>query len=103
MNDSRPAQAVRPHDLPDAEALLAGTLALMTGYSHAQPECPMRPLMAAKLARNLSALSRHPDLSDPMKSVLGSMCRRWQQAATAVPATPSIDRSLWHHLAATVQ
>jgi len=33
--------------LPCAEALLAGTLALMTAYAQGSPSCRGRPLMAA--------------------------------------------------------
>jgi hypothetical protein len=88
--------------IPEAEALLAGTLALMTGYSHAQAQCPMRPLIAAKLARNLSVLARHPDLSDPMRNVIRQMYRRWHETASAAPAQ-STDRELWHPLSPTLQ
>jgi hypothetical protein len=53
------AGAADAQGLPLAEALLAGTLALMTG--HAQACCEgQRALMAKKIIANLFMLSRHP-------------------------------------------
>lgn len=81
--------------LPDAEAVLAGTLALMTG--HAQSGCPQRRLlMALKIRHNLDQLQRHPDLGAPLRIVLQRLCHAWGTLAGGLPAAagqPDPDRS----------
>jgi hypothetical protein len=72
------------HELPAVEAVLAGTLALMTGYSQAllaelNPE--HRVLMGRKIGNNLALLAEHPQLSAPFQTVLGGLQRRWTQMA----------------------
>jgi hypothetical protein len=72
-----------------AEALLAGTVALMTAWAH---PCPCaadealkhRWLIARKLASNLGFLSRHPALSPPLRRVMAQAQAAW--AGTAVEA-----------------
>ena len=82
--------------LPCAEALLAGTLALMTG--HAQACCDNhRQLMNAKIFANLSQLGEHPILSPQFRAALRNLRTHWevmrrQQAATATGSDPR----LWH-------
>ena len=51
------------HELPSIEAVLAGTLALMTGYSQAlqaEHDPAQRLRMGGKIGDNLSLLSDHP-------------------------------------------
>lgn len=99
------------YTLPSVEALLAGTLALMTGYAQSAPECSHRAVMAAKLVSHLFCLSGHPQLSPPMQTMLANLCTRWQievenGAATAANATtPTALRPtpLWHPVPASVQ
>lgn len=94
------------YTLPSVEALLAGTLALMTGYAQSARECPHRPLMARKLVSNLLYLSAHPQLSPPMQTMLSNLRTRWQlelesnAEALAAEATPT---PLWHPVPARVQ
>lgn len=89
------------HTLPSVEALMAGTLALLTGYAQSAPDCTHRPLMARKLVSNLFFLSEHPQLSPAMRSTLANLRTRWQldieQASTTQPG------ALWHPAAASVQ
>lgn len=71
-------------ELPAVEAVLAGTLALMTGYSQAllaelHPE--HRVLMGRKIGNNLALLAEHPQLSTPFQTMLGGLQRRWAQMA----------------------
>lgn len=103
MNNTTPPPS--DETLPSADALLAGTLALMTGYSYARNGCPMRPLMAAKLARNLAVLSRHPEISSPMRAVLGNLLIRWQQGAVNTDSQESSQQgtALWHRPPGLVQ
>ncbi|MFT3719538.1 hypothetical protein [Pseudorhodoferax sp.] len=84
------------YGLPGAEALLAGTLALMTG--HAQACCAgQRALMARKVADNLDALARHAGLSAEFRSMAVGLQRRWDEQGRgsdhAVRLPPSV---LWH-------
>ena len=66
------------YEMPCAEAVLAGTLALMTG--HAQSCCQAhRELMAHKVVSNLFILSQHPILSPGFKSMLFNLQARWSQ------------------------
>lgn len=74
-----------PHDdeveLPALEAVLAGTLALMTGYGQAL-QADVNPghrlAMGAKVAHNLGLLAGHPQLSDNFRTVLARLGRHWQ-------------------------
>ena len=76
------------YSLPPIEALLAGTLALMTGCAqHSGPVC-QRELMVGKVVSNLSELSQHPALSPPMRVLLGRLNARWllELGSAAVPS-----------------
>ena len=73
------------YTLPTAEALLAGTLALMTGC--AQGTDGQRGLMSAKIAHNLAQLSEHAALSSEMRRVLARLQTRWQTPRGGRPAS----------------
>ena len=69
------------HELPSVEAVLAGTLALMTGYSQALQAAldPRQRLkMGEKIGTNLSLLVDHPLLSLGFRQVLLGLQGRWQ-------------------------
>jgi hypothetical protein len=77
---SRPAADIEEHELPSVEAMLAGTLALMTGYSQAlQAELDPRGRVALgdKIAANLALLLEHPLLSCGFREVLNGLRQRW--------------------------
>ncbi|WP_372658508.1 hypothetical protein [Hydrogenophaga sp.] len=80
--------------LPSVEALLAGTLALMTGCAQASGPATHRALMAGKVVSNLSDLSEHPDLSPPMRRMLGNLCGRWQQEVRACDPCAAAARAM---------
>ena len=68
------------HELPCIEAVLAGTLALMTGYAQAllaatHPE--QRLLMGHKITRHLALLADHEQLSTGFRAVLDGLRQRW--------------------------
>lgn len=69
------------HELPSVEAVLAGTLALMTGYSQAL-QAAMHPehrvAMGAKIACNLALLADHPLLSSGFQQVVMGLRGRWE-------------------------
>lgn len=81
------------YTLPSAEAMLAGTLALMTG--HAQNTCPnRRMLMALKIRHNLDQLRSQADLSEQFRCVLLRLCHEWGALAVGMPARDcQVDRS----------
>lgn len=83
------------YTLPTVEALLAGTLALLTGYAQSTPDGAHRAAMARKAAAHLGSLAAHPQLSAPMRAMLANLRQRWQQEAQkAAPDTPP--PALWH-------
>lgn len=72
------------HELPQVEAVLAGTLALMTGYSQsllAEMHPEHRVLMGRKIGNNLALLADHPLLSAAFQTMLCGLQRRWSQMA----------------------
>ena len=92
------AQGDEEYEMPCAEALLAGTLALMTG--HAQSCCDdHRDLMARKVATNLSCLSQHPVLSPGFKSMLLNLQARWANQKAVPQASRALDQRSLRNLA----
>jgi hypothetical protein len=80
------------HELPSLEAVLAGTLALMTGYSQAlqadlHPQ--QRLLMGAKIGSNLDLLAGHMGLSEAFQRIVLGLRARWQlMSACTAQAEP---------------
>jgi hypothetical protein len=76
-----------------AEALLAGTLALMT--AHAQCSCPKamsnKDLMTKKIISNLSQLKSHTNLTEQFRMMLGNLHNIW----ATFEATTSTDISAY--------
>jgi len=101
-----------PHDeefvMPCAEAMLAGTLALMTG--HAQSACArQRMLMAKKICSNLYFIGQNPDLTANFRTVVQRMHQHWE--ALAEPTATTVlgqdkhllpETRLWHASASQV-
>ena len=84
------AEFTEEHALPCVEAVLAGTLALMTGYSQAlQADQPPqhRLLMGVKIVRNLELLVGQPALTDAFRTVMRGLRQRWELmgACTGLP------------------
>lgn len=80
--------ADQEYGMPCAEALLAGTLALMTG--HAQACCEdQRARMAQKTADNLALLARHPRLSQGFRRMVANLGAHWPAADGAALAQPA--------------
>ena len=78
--------------LPQVEALLAGTLALMTGLSQASGQCAHRALMQAKVRANLTELVAHPQVSDTLRKVLKRLLTHWVDA----PDGSAVDAAHMH-------
>jgi hypothetical protein len=88
---------IEEHELPCVEAVLAGTLALMTGYSQAlqaatHPE--QRLLMGRKITRQLDLLAAHAQLSCAFRQVLGNLSQRWQLMSACTEAAERECRTL---------
>ena len=79
------ADADEPPRPPCAEALLAATLALMTGFAEhcaaptpAASRATLPRLLAAKTVSNLFFLAEHPALSAPLRGTLWRLREHWQ-------------------------
>lgn len=91
--------------LPSVEALMAGTMALLTGYAQSAPDCANRPLIAKKVVSNLFFLAAHPHISAPMQTMLGNLRTRWQLELEKGMHAQSytLPRELWHPTPEVVQ
>lgn len=117
-------RSIPDQDMPGAEALLAGTLALMTGI--AQGCCDShRALMVKKVIANLSMLACHPMASSGFKATIANLRIFWlriQAQSHALAETdlaeaasghgepfdtpiqqPRLHPTLWHTAPETVQ
>lgn len=82
--------------VPCAEAMLAGTLALMTAWA---VPCPnpaydaqaQRSLIARKVVSNLFFLQHHPALSAGLRQVAANAHQRWQGVAAPNLQTPDLN------------
>ena len=86
----RPA-VYEEHELPSLEAVLAGTMALMTGYAQAlqadlHPQ--QRLAMGARIGENLALLAAHGGITGPFRHIALGLRARWQMmsACTAQSA-----------------
>ncbi|MBY0468898.1 MAG: hypothetical protein K2Q07_07965 [Burkholderiaceae bacterium] len=82
------------YELPSMEAVLAGTLALMTGYSQALQAAQhpqQRVLMGSKIGRNIGLLAEHPQLSAAFRCVMQGLQQHWVlMTACTVESEPRI-------------
>ncbi len=107
MQTNLPACCDQEYQMPGAEALLAGTLALMTVRCRCTCEGQL-DVMTEKIIHNLveleARLSGQSVFSDSFRAVLRNVRKQWeaQQPAAAVPAEQT-DRRLWHTTVETVQ
>lgn len=72
------------YSLPCAEALLAGTLALMTGYMQACCD-NHRDAMGRKIVTNLQLLGQAEVFTPRFRTMVWSMQGRWAQQCSAAP------------------
>ena len=98
------------YSLPCAEALLAGTLALMTGYVQACCDSH-RDAMGRKITANLQMLADAEGFTPHFRTVVWSLQGRWAQqgagqradAANAALSAAEQRRALWLAAPETVQ
>lgn len=75
--------------IPDSEALLASTLALMTAHAHAGGSPSDRGgRLAEKIAASLSMLSEHPGLSPHFRIALFALMGHWEDLVGHRPREP---------------
>jgi hypothetical protein len=75
---------IEEYELPCCEAVLAGTLALMTGYGQAlqaERDPAQRLLISLRVAHNLERLSGQAGLSAPFRALSAKLAALWQQMA----------------------
>lgn len=87
---------------PSLDALIGGTLALMTAWTDAAPCVLAAPavqaahrqsLVARKIVSNLFFLQHHPLLSAPLRQVVAQARQRWFVLAHPGQADAAIDGS----------
>jgi hypothetical protein len=86
--DSVDTDAPDADDLPSIDALIAGTVALMTAWADPCPHARLAPadlrqLLARKVVSNLFFLQHHPLLSPPLRQSLAQAHARWVALAHA--------------------
>lgn len=81
----QPDSCTEEYLLPQVDALLAGTLALMTGLSQSAGGCQHREVMEAKVCANLRELAGHPDVSASLRQVLARLLEIWSPAPAVRP------------------
>lgn len=110
--DTELREDVTEYVMPCAEAMLACTLALMTGHAESN-SAPHRALMARKISSHLFHLGQHPGLTPNFRSVVQRMHGHWgtllagceavlPTAAAPGPADLLPEQRLWHRTAAQV-
>lgn len=98
-----------PTPLPPAEALLAATLALMTGVVEraalAQPLAAhgQSLLMASKARVHLRGLVDHPQLSEPFRATLRRLAGHWDRLVDAGTAPRADSGAGWHRAPSQLQ
>ena len=98
--DANPPEA---GTLPELDALLAGTLALLTAWADPCPRArlpapDLRRVLACKVVSNLFFLQHHPHTPPGLRQVMAHSHAHWQLLAQphAAMATPGADTSAVH-------
>lgn len=92
---------IEEYELPCSEAVLAGTLALMTGYGQslqAERDPAQRLAISLRVAHNLDRLATQPALSEPFRALSGKLAALWRQMArcTADACTDCLEHGAPH-------
>ncbi len=98
------------YSLPCTEAVLAGTLALMTGHAQACC-CSQRDALGRKIVAGLHQLAHSDQFTPHFRALLGSLQHKWVQQCAAdaqVPRSAALSaaeqrRVLWVQAPRTVQ
>ena len=101
MAHARTHDSSDEYELPAVEAVLAGTLALMTGCAQAQCEVQRRQMMN-RIVANMALLADHPQLSDPFRCALAKLRCHWELLLEEGGASPA-PAALRHPAPGTLQ
>jgi hypothetical protein len=118
--DAQAAGEVKEFDISGLEAMLAGTLCLMSAYSHCQcggesdarQSSTNQGLISLKIVSNLSCLQYQNSLSPEFRRVLSKVCDSWRQhSLRQLPeqglglglADPAAPAPFWHPAPNAVQ
>jgi hypothetical protein len=79
---------------PSPEALIAGTLALMTAWADPCPQArlppgPLRQLLARKVVAQLFLLQHHPQVAPKLRQSVAQARLHWLGLAREAPAPPA--------------
>ena len=114
-------QHVTEFDISGLEAMLAGTLCLMSAYSHCHcasenvnQNVNNQGLISLKIVSNLTCLQYQNNLSPEFRKVLSKVCESWRQhSMLSLPAQQqgdlkgsmksAVQASHWHAAPSTVQ
>jgi hypothetical protein len=82
--------ALEPEPLPSVDALIAGTVALMTAWADPCPDAPVGPghprqLIARKVVSNLFFLQHHPCVGSALRQTLVNAHGKWVGLAVRDP------------------
>lgn len=82
MHTTDPNHPPDDSTLPCPQAMLAGTLALMSAWAHPAQGCQLgsgqrRPLLARKIISNLFFLQQHPLVSPALRALAGRLHQHW--------------------------
>lgn len=93
------------YEMPALEAVLAGTMALMTGFTKA-PTVHQQNVLAEKIFSNLCLLSQHPLVSPGFQVMTFKLRSHWLKQNEEDEFGKSVlerSRNLWHKPAETLQ
>jgi hypothetical protein len=80
MSTCQSSSDVNEFDISGLEAMLAGTLCLMSAYSHCQCNSENNQgLIGLKIVSNLTCLQYQNSLSPEFRRVLSKVCDSWRQ------------------------
>jgi hypothetical protein len=102
---------VNEFDISGLEAMLAGTLCLMSAYAHCNCDnANNQGLISLKIVSNLTCLQCQNGLSPEFRRVLAKVCDSWRQHSLLAQSdgngrasSPQIDTPLWHSAPSIVQ
>ena len=97
-----PESAIAEFVLSNAEAVLAGTLALMTALVYSCCE-QHRQALRQKVIANLVELERHAQLSQQFRAVASHLQQQWCALDDSSATVAATDVRLWHTTPEIVQ
>jgi hypothetical protein len=97
MNATEP-DAREPEELPSIDALVAGTVALMTAWADPCPLAPVGPahlrhLIARKVVSNLFFLQHHPHARPELRQSLARAHAQWVSLAAQAQQAPCVQEA----------